>query len=113
MRRSQIRQRRCEPGWLSPVAVTLVVVTWKQSFWTGAQPQTRVGCADCVCARRIVSFEPIGPLTWPGDEERPSREVLTRKLTAAEEQTGELRARLAEAEGKARELRAERDKLPD
>jgi hypothetical protein len=77
------------------------------------EPQTRDSCADCVCRRRIVSFKPMGPLTWPGDEERPSREVLTRQLTAAEKEPDKLRARLEEAEARASELRAERDKLPN
>jgi hypothetical protein len=76
------------------------------------KPQTGQDCAECVYLPRIVSFEPIGPLTWAGDDERPSREVLTRHLKAAEGHADKLRAQLAEAEAKAAELRRERDKWP-
>jgi hypothetical protein len=73
------------------------------------KPETGAECNDCVYLRRIVSFEPIGPLTWPGDDERPSREVLTRRLHAAEAKADRLREQLAEAEAMAEELKSERD----
>lgn len=74
------------------------------------EPETGDECAACVCSRRIISFEPLGPLTWPGDSERPSREALTRRLSAAETEADELRERLAKAEAAAAELRVERDR---
>lgn len=75
------------------------------------EPQTGQDCAACAYSRRIISWQPIGPLTWPGDDERPSRAVLTRRIRAAEAQADQLREQLARAEAGADELRSKLDLL--
>ncbi len=48
------------------------------------EPQTGTDCNMCANLRDMVSYEPIGPLTWPGDSARPSSEALARQLRSAE-----------------------------
>jgi hypothetical protein len=74
------------------------------------EPDTGQNCSSCDYLRRIIPFEPIGPLTWPGDRERPSRATLTRRLNAAERETMELEEKLARVKARAAEIREERGK---
>jgi hypothetical protein len=71
------------------------------------EPETHTGCFDCVYQRRIISYDPVGPLTWTGDPERPSRALLQRRLKDAEARRDQLQHDLAMAEAAETEARNE------
>ena len=56
--------------------------------------------------RRMTSWEPTGPLTWPGDDALPSPRARQRQVNDAERRVDELRAELERAEAEAARLRA-------
>lgn len=64
-------------------------------------------CNECAYERRIVSYEPIGRLTWPGDSARPSREALKHQLDSAQSRVHRLMAELADAEAAEAKIREE------
>jgi hypothetical protein len=70
-------------------------------------PFTHYDCHMCANLRPIVSYNPIGLLTWPGDSARPSRETLTQQLRSVEARADELTAQLADAQAAAAKLREE------
>jgi hypothetical protein len=71
------------------------------------EPQTGTDCNICANLRRVVSYEPIGLLTWPGDSARPSPEALARQLRSADARVDELTQQLADARANAAKLRNE------
>jgi hypothetical protein len=77
------------------------------------EPQTGTDCNICANLRRVVSYEPIGLLTWPGDSARPSPEALARQLRSADARVDELTQQLADARVNAAKLRNEAKGMRD
>lgn len=74
------------------------------------EPPSVEDCHDCVWNRRMVSWKPIGRLTWKGDSARPSNAAVMRQLQDAEIRVAEAEEEFARARAAAAKLR---EKLRD
>jgi hypothetical protein len=70
-------------------------------------PRPDKECIECAHLRPIVSYEPIGRLTWPGDTARPSPDAMKKQLDSAESRVHRLMAELEQAEQDAAKIRKE------
>jgi hypothetical protein len=71
------------------------------------EPPSVKDCHDCVWNRRMVSWKPIGRLTWKGDGAHPSRAAANRMLQDSEIRVLEAEEALARAKADAARLREE------
>lgn len=71
---------------------------WHMASGQWMEPRTHDDCWKCKCHRRIVSFEPLGPLTWPGDRVVTTKRAKQERLREAECRADELRSQLARVE---------------
>lgn len=88
------------PEWMRSEYETRLAEGW-------LEPPSMDDCNDCVWNRRMVSWKPIGRLTWKGDSAHPSRAAANRMLQDAEIRVAEAEEALARAKAIAARLREE------
>jgi hypothetical protein len=77
---------------------------WHMTSGRWMEPQTHDQCYKCKCHKRIVSFEPIGPLTWEGDRVMTTKRAKQERLQEAQCRADELRSQLARVESEIKGL---------